>query len=118
MRDIAAALHVDHPKDRHLDTIAIANTALAQITTHAQPADPRSYELWYKFATGKSGLLCAAVGSRLDRSGTLSRKDIYRSFQGHQRQLRARGRGSRAALRRGHAEAGHQGHGRRRTLWR
>jgi diguanylate cyclase len=72
-----------HPKDRHLDTIAIANTALAQITTHAQPADPKSYELWYKFATGKSGLLCAAVDSRLERSGTLSRKDIDELYSAH-----------------------------------
>jgi len=71
------------PKDRHQDTIAIADTALAQITAHAQPADPRSYELWYKFATGKSGFLCAAVDGRLERNGTLSRKDIDELYTEH-----------------------------------
>ena len=71
------------PRNRHLDTIAVANTALAQITAHAQPADPRSYELWYKFATGKSGFLCAAVDSRLERNGTLSRKDIDELYSAH-----------------------------------
>ena len=48
-------------KDKHRDTIAIAETALERITAHGQPADPKSYELWYQYATGKSGLLCAAI---------------------------------------------------------
>jgi diguanylate cyclase len=68
---------------RHLDTMAVAGAALAQITTHGQAADPRSYALWYKFAAGDSGLLCAAVNSRLDRSGTLSSKDIEELHNAH-----------------------------------
>ena len=71
------------PDSRHLDTMAVAGAALAQITTHGQAADPRSYALWYKFAAGDSGLLCAAVNSRLERSGTLSSKDIEELHNAH-----------------------------------
>jgi diguanylate cyclase len=74
---------MNQPKDPHRDTIAIADAALEQITTHGQPADPKSYELWYQFATGASGLLCAAVNSRLDRNGTLSPKDIDEIYSAH-----------------------------------
>jgi diguanylate cyclase len=74
---------MDQPKDNHLDTMAVADAALSQISTHGQPADPKSYELWYQFATGTSGLLCAAVNSRLDRNGTLSRKDIDEIYNAH-----------------------------------
>ena len=42
------------PKNKHLSTLAIAKAAMGQIATHGQAADPRSYELWYKFATGDS----------------------------------------------------------------
>jgi hypothetical protein len=48
----------DPPKNKHLSTLAVAKAAMGQIATHGQAADPRSYELWYKFATGDSGL-CA-----------------------------------------------------------
>jgi diguanylate cyclase len=83
MRGIVVPGHMDHLKDGHRETFAIANTALARITAHGQPADPRSYELWYQFATGRSGLLCAAVDSRLDRNGTLSRADIDEIYNAH-----------------------------------
>jgi diguanylate cyclase len=70
-------------KDKHRDTIGIAESALEQITTHDLPADPKSYELWYKYATGKSGMLCAAVNGRLDRQGTLSPKDVEELYATH-----------------------------------
>jgi diguanylate cyclase len=70
-------------KGRHLETIAIAEAALGSITAHAGAADPRSYELWYKFAAGDSGLLNAAVNSRLDRNGTLSARDIEEIYSTH-----------------------------------
>ena len=70
-------------RPRHQDTIAIAEAALEQITARNQPADPRSYALWYKFATGNSGLLCAAVNSRLARGGTLDAKDIDELHSAH-----------------------------------
>ena len=71
------------PKNRHLSTLAIAKAAMGQITSHGQAADPRSYELWYKFATGDSGLLCAAVNSRLERNGTLGAGDIDELYSAH-----------------------------------
>jgi diguanylate cyclase len=71
------------PKNKHLSTMAIAQAALGQIAVHGQVADPRSYELWYKFATGDSGLLCAAVNSRLERNGTLSTADIDEIYNAH-----------------------------------
>jgi diguanylate cyclase len=70
-------------RPRHQDTMAIAEAALEQITARSQPADPRSYALWYKFATGNSGLLCAAVNSRLARSGTLDAEDIDELHSAH-----------------------------------
>ncbi len=74
---------MSEPNSRHLDTMAIAEAALGQIATRSQAADPRSYALWYKFAAGNSGLLCAAVNSRLDRSGTLNSKDIDELHSAH-----------------------------------
>ena len=71
------------PDSRHQDTMAIAGAALAQMTTHGQPADPRSYALWYNFAAGDSGLLCAAVNGRLERGGKLSSKDIDKLHNAH-----------------------------------
>ena len=71
------------PKNKHLSTMAIAQAALGQIAVHGQAADPKSYELWYKFATGDSGLLNAAVNSRLGRNGTLSAKDIDEIYHTH-----------------------------------
>jgi diguanylate cyclase len=68
---------------RHLDTMTIAEAALGQITSRSQPADPRSYALWYKFAAEDGGLFCAAVNSRLARSGTLSSKDIDELHNAH-----------------------------------
>jgi len=74
---------MERPKGRHLETIAIAEAALGKISAYAGSADPKSYELWYKFATGNSGLLSAAVNSRLDRNGTLSTRDIDEIYNAH-----------------------------------
>jgi diguanylate cyclase len=70
-------------KNRHLSTMAIAQAALGKITTHGQAADPRSYEIWYQFVAGNSGLLCAAVNGRLDRNGTLTAQDIDEIYSAH-----------------------------------
>jgi len=70
-------------KNRHLSTMAIAEAALGKITTHGQAADPKSYEIWYQFVAGNSGLLCAAVNGRLDRNGTLSAQDIDEIYSAH-----------------------------------
>jgi diguanylate cyclase len=64
-------------------TLATAEAAFRQIRTLGQPADPRSYALWYQYSTGQSGLLCAAVNSRLSRNGTLTVKDIEELHSTH-----------------------------------
>ena len=74
---------MQQPKGRHLQTIAIAEAAIGKIAAHVGAADPKSYELWYKFAAGDSGLLNAAVNSRLGRNGTLSAKDIDEIYHTH-----------------------------------
>jgi diguanylate cyclase len=62
--------------DHHQSTIAVGETALARIAALGQPADPRSYALWYQVATGDSGLLTAAVNKKLARSGALTAQDV------------------------------------------
>jgi diguanylate cyclase len=74
---------VADPLNLHLSTMAIAEAALAQMTSRSLPVDPRSYEVWYRFAAGDSGLLCAAVNGRLDRDGKLSPKDIEKIYSAH-----------------------------------
>ena len=74
---------VADPLNLHLSTMAIAEAALAQMTSRSLPVDPRSYEVWYRFAAGDSGLLCAAVNGRLDRDGKLSAKDIEKIYSAH-----------------------------------
>jgi diguanylate cyclase len=71
------------PHSTHASTMALAEAALGQIATVGQAADPKSFELWYNFVAGKSGLLCAAVNSKLDNNGALSSTDIanlYRTY--------------------------------------
>jgi diguanylate cyclase len=67
----------------HESTISAAKTALSQITAHGLPADPKSYELWYRFAAEENGSLSAEVKSRLKQSGMLTRKDIDEIFSAH-----------------------------------
>src|SRR5713226_5205408 len=71
------------PDNMHASTMAIAAAALGRMTAYGQAADPKSYELWYKFTTGDGGLLCAAVNSRLDRNGTLNAKDVDELYNAH-----------------------------------
>jgi diguanylate cyclase len=74
---------MSQPHKPYQSTIAIAETALEQIASRGQSAGPRSFELWYKFAAGDSGLLCAAVKSKLDRSGRLSDHDFNEIYDAH-----------------------------------
>jgi diguanylate cyclase len=64
------------PDRRRQDSMAIAQAALAKISACGRSADPRSYALWYAYASGNSGLLSAAVDTRLARTGTLTERDI------------------------------------------
>jgi diguanylate cyclase len=60
----------------HQDTLAIAQAALGKISALGERADPKSYALWYSYAAGDSGLLTAAVNSRLASKAGLTAKDI------------------------------------------
>jgi len=73
------------PPDRHQEsTIAVADTAFRKrIAALGQPADPKSYALWYQFSAGDSGLLTAAVNKKLERNGTLSARDIEELHASH-----------------------------------
>ncbi|MPZ38134.1 MAG: diguanylate cyclase [Rhizobiales bacterium] len=65
------------------DTLPVADAALGKIGALGQPADPRSYALWFKYASGESGLLSAAMNSRLARNGTLTAGDIEDLHDAH-----------------------------------
>jgi diguanylate cyclase len=57
-------------------TLQTAMAALEEIAKRGQSADPRSFALWYNFATGDSGLLTEAVDKKLARAGTLTPQDV------------------------------------------
>src|SRR5262245_57886069 len=70
-------------QQQHHSTVAVADAALRKIGTFGQPADPKSYALWFKYASGDSGLLSAAINARLTRNGTLSYGDIEELHDAH-----------------------------------
>ena len=65
-------------------TLAIAAIALGKIVELGLPADPRSYELWYIYATGKNQKLRDEVDAALRGNGTLTESDIDRLHTQHQ----------------------------------
>ena len=71
------------PTQQYQTTIALADAALGKIGALGQPADPRSYALWFKYASGDSGLLSAAINTRLARNGTLTASDIEELHGAH-----------------------------------
>jgi diguanylate cyclase len=70
-------------RQQHHKTVGIADAALRKIGAFGQPADPKSYALWFKYASGDSGLLCAAINTRLTRNGSLSAADIEELHDAH-----------------------------------
>jgi diguanylate cyclase len=68
---------------QYRNTAAIADTAIRKISAHGQPADPKSFALWFKYAAGDSGLLSAAINTRLARNGKLSVADIDELHETH-----------------------------------
>jgi diguanylate cyclase len=71
------------PNEQQHSTLATAQAAFDNIRSRGQAADPRSYAIWYRYAAGESGLLSAAVNTRLARSGTLTLKDIEDLYSAH-----------------------------------
>src|SRR5581483_2243867 len=60
----------------HERTLAFAEIALTQIKALRQAATPRNYEVWYTYATGYYPSLNQAINETLQRTGTLTQKDI------------------------------------------
>jgi len=73
----------DPRDDGRPDTLTIAMAALMAIKRRHQAVDPKSFELWYRFAAGDGGLLSAAVNKRLERAGRLSPEDIEELSRAH-----------------------------------
>ncbi|HEY2134800.1 MAG TPA: GGDEF domain-containing protein [Xanthobacteraceae bacterium] len=62
--------------DEHERTMAFAEIALGQIKALRQPAVPRTYEVWYTYATGYNPSLNQRVNEALSNRGTLTDADI------------------------------------------
>src|SRR5262245_65454420 len=61
-------------------TLAIAAIALGKIVELGLPADPRSYELWYVYATGRNQPLKAEIDAALQGKSSLTESDIDRFY--------------------------------------
>src|SRR5262245_66679166 len=72
-----------NPQQQYHSSVGIADAALRNIGAFGQSADPKSYALWFKYASGDSGLLSAAMNARLTRKGTLNRHDIEQLYGAH-----------------------------------
>ncbi|MGE0750154.1 MAG: diguanylate cyclase [Variibacter sp.] len=67
----------------HEHTMALANIALGQIRALRLAADPRNYEFFFHYATGRNAAFNKAVNDRLAAKKTLSDTDIqelHRTF--------------------------------------
>jgi len=64
------------PSDEHERTLAFAETALQQIRALRQPALPRNFEIWYRYATGYNPELNRAINETLARKGSLDDADL------------------------------------------
>jgi diguanylate cyclase len=61
-------------------TLAFAAIALSKIVELELPADPRSYELWYVYATGQNQKLRDEIDAALHGNSTLTESDIDRLY--------------------------------------
>src|SRR5215470_14389681 len=61
-------------------SLAIAAIALGKIVELGLPADPRSYELWYVYATGKNQRLRDEIDAALRGDSALTENDIDRLY--------------------------------------
>ncbi len=72
--------------DEHERTMAFAEVALGQIRSLRQTAVPRTYEIWYVYATGYNPPLNKIINETLARSGKLTESDleqIYETYLSH-----------------------------------
>ena len=66
--------------DEHERSLAFAQIALGQIKALRQVASPRTYEIWYSYATGYNPSLNQMINEILARNNTLSDADLERIY--------------------------------------
>jgi diguanylate cyclase len=64
-------------------TLRTAEAAFEEIAARGQAADPHSYALWYNYAAGASGLLTAAINTKLARDGKLTPREVEDLYAAH-----------------------------------
>jgi diguanylate cyclase len=62
--------------ERHKRTLPFARYAIEQIERFGLPADPRSFELWYRYATGQNSRLNEAVNEAISGPSGLTESDF------------------------------------------
>src|ERR1700688_746415 len=71
------------PRDEHERTLAFADIALGQIKALSQPATPRNFEIWYRYATGYIPALNQLINQTLEQKHAISAAEldhIYATF--------------------------------------
>lgn len=71
---------MDVPRDEHERTLAFAEIALQQIRALRQPALPRNFEIWYRYATGYNPELNRSINNTLAHKGALDDADIDKIY--------------------------------------
>lgn len=66
--------------DEHKRTMAFGEIALRQIKALRQPAVPRSYEIWYTYATGYRTELNERINELIKRNGTISYHELEQIY--------------------------------------
>jgi diguanylate cyclase len=74
---------MNQARRHYYDTMPIADAVLRKIGALGQPADPRSYAVWFKYMCGESGLLTAAMNKRLAGNRALTPADIDELYDAH-----------------------------------
>jgi len=64
--------------ERHTHTLPFAKYAIEQLERFGLSADPKSFELWYRYATGQDSRLNQAVNEAISGASSLSQADFDR----------------------------------------
>jgi diguanylate cyclase len=69
--------------ESHTRTLPLAKYAMEQIERFGLSAEPKSFELWYRYATGQDPRLNQAVNEAISRPGGLTEADFDRLCASH-----------------------------------
>jgi diguanylate cyclase len=83
--------------ESHTRTLPFAKYAIEQIERFGLPAEPKSFELWYRYAAGHDSLLNQAVNDVISSPAGLTEADFDRLCASHGSSERAGSRLSAAA---------------------